>query len=863
MKKLIALFLLSAIICFVGCDKKSDSVSSDTETTTETTTISETEEAVSEFEYSVRSGEVIITKYTGNSSSVVIPEEIEGMPVVSIARWALEDSGIEDLTLPETMTELPVLKGTDEIKKITLPSGVSDVTDFLRGFRNLEEVDIHNSDTYKSVDGVLYSSDGKTLVIFPLGRKGSFSVPDGVEIIGQRSFSESVLSEITLSDSIKKIDEFAFSHSAITHITIPSSVEVIEGRAFYESSLETVTLNEGLKEIKTNAFKTKTLKEIYIPDSVEKCLSFVYDETKVSASFPTEGFSSIKFDRNITFRDETTLQRAVRLSEKKITNGYRYGSDGVGRIFVDLSDDNFPELIIAGELYYFDFEKDGWEWVDSFYWVYDYHNPFDMEEYDFYICYDKETNTKRYYSPVIRYENEYADWGIYVSGCCQGCLIAKDNKIEFEVYYDDDVKEISELDVTGTLNISSLLENYNIDDYQNYELIVSRFSDEPNEKPDETESMLWGDNKEISSFPYFSSNYPDDVQLEIDGKDILRGEKVEGVTYEKGVLILDNVNIEVDNANYAIAYSGMDELAIKLIGENRINAEISKPVFKKGSKEMYVVFEGDGSLETYRLGAENIKIIENAKITETFSGEGHYFYSVYYLSTSLNVSGNGEFIGDYIQYDNISLSGNGQIKIRKVEYIENLMLSGDSYMEVIMDENYTNSYSGGTAIDCVEIIRIDDNAKLYVENKGCTSVSCYPNGAKVIVSGKGVLEIKGNPENIALSLDNSTFGTLTINDEGTVKITDAKVCVFAPDITINGGTLDCHASENGTAIFIDTAVSPYANFVPGLYINGEIISQSCDNFGMTSVSNYIDAIASEGKTLKDFSVTVKQKEKEE
>ncbi len=856
MKKLIALFLLSTIICFVGCDKKSDSVSSDTETTTETTTISETEEAVSEFEYSVRSGEVIITKYTGNSSSVVIPEEIDGMPVVSIARWALEDSGIEDLTLPETMTELPVLKGTDEIKKITLPSGVSDVTDFLRGFRNLEEVDIHNSDTYKSVDGVLYSSDGKTLVIFPLGRKGSFSVPDGVEIIGQRSFSESVLSEITLSDSIKKIDEFAFSHSAITHITIPSSVEVIEGGAFYESSLETVTLNEGLKEIKTNAFKTKTLKEIYIPDSVEKCLSFVYDETKVSASFPTEGFNSIKFDSNITFRDETTLQRAVRLSEKKITNEYWYYPDGVGRIFVDLSDDDFPELIIAGYLYYFDFEKDGWAGVDSFYWDYDI--PFNMKEYDFYICYDKETNTKRYYSPVIRYENVYRGWGVYESGCYQSCLIIKDNKIEFEVYHNDDVKEISELDVKGTFNIFSLLENYNVDKYQNYELIVSRFSDDPNEKPDETESMLWGDNKEISSFPYFSSNYPDDVQLEIDGKDILRGEKVEGVTYEKGVLILDNVNIEVDNANYAIAYSGMDELTIKLIGENRINAEISKPVFKKSSEEMYVVFEGDGSLETYRLGAENIKIIENAKITEILLEE-----SDVYWSRSLSISGNGEFTGGYIQFNNISLSENAKMKVKHLKYIEKLMLSGNSYMEVIMDENYTNVYSGGRAIDCVETIRIDNNAKLYVENKGCTSVFCYPNLAKVIVSGKGVLEIKGNPENIALSLDNSAFGTLTINDEGTVKITDAKVCVFAPDITINGGTLDCHASEGGTAIFIDTAVSPYANFVPGLYINGEIISQSCDNWEMTSVSNYIDAIASEGKTLKDFSVTVKQKEKEE
>lgn len=334
-------------------------------------------------------------------------------------------------------------------------------------------------------------------------------------------------------------------------------------------------------------------------------------------------------------------------------------------------------------MYYFDFEKDGWEWVDSFYWDYDYDIPFNMKEYDFYICYGKETNTKRYYSPVIRYENVYRG-----SGCYQSCLIVKDNKIEFEVYHNDDVKEISELDVTGTLNISSMLENYNIDDYQNYELIVSRFSDEPNEKPDETESMLWGDNKEISSFPYFSSYYPDDVQLEIDGKDILRGEKVEGVTYEKGVLILDNVNIEVDNANYAIAYSGMDELTIKLIGENRINAEISKPVFKKSSEEMYVVFEGDGSLETYGIGAEKVVIKENAKITEE---------SVVGWAISLSISGNGEFRSGHIGYENISLSENAKIKAKRLGYI-NLTLSGDSYMEVIMDEDYTNSYSVGRAI---------------------------------------------------------------------------------------------------------------------------------------------------------------------
>lgn len=65
-----------------------------------------------------------------------------------------------------------------------------------------------------------------------------------------------------------------------------------------------------------------------------------------------------------------------------------------------------------------------------------------------------------------------------------------------------------------------------------------------------------------------------------------------------------------------------------------------------------------------------------------------------------------------------------------------------------------------------------------------------------------------------------------------------------------------------SAVFIDKVVSPYAEFVPGLYINGEIISQSCDNWETAEIVSHADAIVSDGKVLEDFSLTVKQKPKE-
>lgn len=681
-----------------------------------------------------------------------------------------------------------------------------------------------------------------------MGRKGDFSIPEGVEIIDEYAFSQSSLSEVILPDSLTEIKDHAFSKSALAHIEIPSCVEKIGCGAFKDSLLESVILNEGLKEIRTNAFKAENLKEIYLPDSLQECgTEIVCKGTSVSASYPTKGLYALSLEKNVTFRDESTLQRAVRYSEK-FNNERYYG--GKGRIFVDLTDDNFPELITNHTIYYFDFEKDSWQ-CDQFFDG-DLLLSIEFEDNpDLYICYDKETDTKRYYSAIelCGYRDNIYEY--------QNCIVIKDNKIVCETYYNDDVKDISELDVIGTFNVTSLLEGYTYDKFEDFVLITSHFADEPYGEIDESKPLLWRNNEEIRSFPYFSSYYDDSVSLTVAGKDILRGEKVEGVSYKGDTLTLDNVDIELDPEHrYAVSCSGLPYLTVNLIGDNKISGENLKSFFNV--YDIGITIEGDGTLETPTLRAENLTIKGKAKVTETIS----LMDSERAFANTLKVIENGEFCSNFILCENISLSDNGKIKTKRAEYIRSLYLKGNSYMEIIMDEDYSNWYSGGRAIDCVQTIEITDNAKLYTENKGCETIFCYPNYAKVKVSGKGILEIKGNPASIGLSLDDSAFGTLVINDEATVKITDAGACVYAQKIIINGGTLECHSAKGGGAVFIDKVVSPYAKFVPGLYINGEIISQSCDNWETAEIESYADAIVSDGKVLEDFSLTVKQKPKE-
>jgi hypothetical protein len=69
-----------------------------------------------------------------------------------------------------------------------------------------------NNTTYKSIDGNVYSKDGKTIVRYAAGKKDtSFIIPNDVTSIDSNSFSHSkTLTKITIPDSVTYIGMGAF-----------------------------------------------------------------------------------------------------------------------------------------------------------------------------------------------------------------------------------------------------------------------------------------------------------------------------------------------------------------------------------------------------------------------------------------------------------------------------------------------------------------------------------------------------------------------------------------------------------------------------------------------------------------------------
>ena len=150
---------------------------------------------------------------------------------------------------------------------------------------------------YKTVDGILYSADMKTLVLCPKEKTGEVIIPDGVTRIRRQAFCLTKISRVVFPDSLVRIEDEAFyqcknlkeidfgngierlgtdgkqlifSGCAFEKLVFPSQIKEIGISAFSACyKLKEVVFNEGLEKIAIDAFKNcMMLREINLPASI-------------------------------------------------------------------------------------------------------------------------------------------------------------------------------------------------------------------------------------------------------------------------------------------------------------------------------------------------------------------------------------------------------------------------------------------------------------------------------------------------------------------------------------------------------------------------------------------------------------------
>lgn len=149
---------------------------------------------------------------------------------------------------------------------------------------------------FKTIDGVLFTKDGKRLIRFPQEKSGTYTIPAGVKTISQYAFKKSrKLTEIVIPDSVSNIGEGAFyGCRSLTNITLPKKVTKIHPYTFYNClSLKNIKLNSSIKRLGYKAFKKcKSLESLTIPKNITKIESETFKEC--------ENLSSVYIGKNTT-----------------------------------------------------------------------------------------------------------------------------------------------------------------------------------------------------------------------------------------------------------------------------------------------------------------------------------------------------------------------------------------------------------------------------------------------------------------------------------------------------------------------------------------------------------------------------------
>ena len=151
---------------------------------------------------------------------------------------------------------------------------------------------------YKSLDGVLFTQNGRTLVSYPLGRKAlDYSIPEGVVEIAESAFAGCNLTKLTIPEGVTTIRPSAFSACALRSVVIPEGVVEIGNNAFSGcEKLAKVTFPESLSSLGYSAFyKCSSLARVTIPGGLSSIGSSAFSNCgSLSSVTISEGVTSIE-----------------------------------------------------------------------------------------------------------------------------------------------------------------------------------------------------------------------------------------------------------------------------------------------------------------------------------------------------------------------------------------------------------------------------------------------------------------------------------------------------------------------------------------------------------------------------------------
>ena len=197
--------------------------------------------------------------------------------VTSIEEVAFSDcKGLNAVTIPSSVTSIgsSAFAGCASLTTVTIPFSV---TSFQWGpFANcgrLKAITVDAANTaFISADGVLFTKDQTTLIQFPAGKKGGYTIPNSVNAIGEEAFfCCGKLTSVIIPGSVTNIGDSAFGRcTGLASVTIPNSVTAVGSGTFSGcGNLASVIIPASVTHIGDTAFSyCDSLTDVTIPAAV-------------------------------------------------------------------------------------------------------------------------------------------------------------------------------------------------------------------------------------------------------------------------------------------------------------------------------------------------------------------------------------------------------------------------------------------------------------------------------------------------------------------------------------------------------------------------------------------------------------------
>lgn len=232
---------------------------------------------------------ITITAYTGTNATYTVPSVIEGTAVTRIGPDAFSwNQTLTQVTIPDSITSIDegAFAWCPQLANVTIGKGVQSIgSASFRFCASLSQIAVDPANAaYSSVDGVLFNRYQTSLLLFPSGKSGTYTIPDTVTSIQAFAFGcNSDLTAVQLGASVAQIDPDAFETcDALTSLTVSplnTSYSDVDGVLFNKDQTTLLmfptgragdyVVPDGVTEIADLAFSWAIqLNNVTLPDSV-------------------------------------------------------------------------------------------------------------------------------------------------------------------------------------------------------------------------------------------------------------------------------------------------------------------------------------------------------------------------------------------------------------------------------------------------------------------------------------------------------------------------------------------------------------------------------------------------------------------